>query len=161
MKKIFAAAFLVVMMCAATAFAAWGQIYTDQNDNQIYADPDNVQVTMKSGDKAEFNAKYRMVYTERGRKTLIDWYRDYSIVPAGIENLDNDLTTIKFKRDGNKRYYAIVERIYYTAGGSAIEGMHFYEPNAEWKEIPVGSVIDVEYYDAVLIVDGKKYDANY
>lgn len=166
MKKIFLSTLLIVMMSAATALAAsWQQIYTDQNDNVIYFDTDSVsaswQGTAQGMGDVMFTGVFRMNYSDRGRDALIDWYRNYSIVPAGIENLSYDVSTIRFKREGDRRYYYITERVSYTANGSQIANMHYTAPNGEWQEIPVGSVIDVEYFEAALIVDGKKYDANY
>lgn len=160
MKRIFFATLLVVMMIATTALAAnWQQIYTDQNDNVIYFDTDSVKVSAIDSTRkdATFSAVYRMDYSDKGRQALIDWYRDYSIMPAGIENLSYDISTIQFKREGDKRFYYIAERVSYTAGGSEISGMHYTDSDMNWQEIPVGSVIDVQYFEAVLIVDGKLY----
>ena len=98
-----------------------------------------------------------MNYSDKGRKDLIDWYRDYSIVPAGIENLSYDVSTIQFKFEDGKRYYHISERVCYDKNGAQIEGMHYTNANPTWQEIPVASVVDVEYFEAKLIVDGKRY----
>lgn len=160
MKRIFLAALMVFMMSAATALAAtWQQIYTDQNDNLIYFDTDSVQITSMDStrDDITFSGVFRMEYSERGRKALIDWYRDYSIMPRGIENLSYDVTTIQFKFEGDKRYYRIFERVSYTASGAQLTDMHYNGANDNWQEIPVASVIDVEYNEAKLIVDGKRY----
>lgn len=162
MRKIFFATLLVFMMSAATALAAnWQQIYTDDNDNVIHFDTDSVQASwqgaMKDTGDVTFSAVFRMDYSDKGRNALIDWYRNYSIVPAGIENLSYDVTTIQFKSEGNKRYYHISERVSYTANGSQISGMHYTNSEPNWQEIPVASVVDVEYNEAKLIVDGKLY----
>ncbi|MBO4779830.1 MAG: hypothetical protein J5497_04245 [Selenomonadaceae bacterium] len=160
MKKFFLATLLIVMMSAATALAAnWGQIYTDQNDNVIYFDMDSVKVSFIDSTREDvtFSAVFRMDYSDRGRKALIDWYRDYSIVPADIESLSYDISTIQFKREGNKRYYHIAERVSYTAGGRPIADMHYTSSDANWQEIPVASLVDVEYFEANLIVEGKLY----
>lgn len=160
MKKIFLATLLVFMMSAATALAAnWQQIYTDQNDNVIYFDTDSVQVISMTSDRdaVTFTANFRMEYSQAGRQALIDWYRDYSIMPAGIENLSYDISTIHFKKEGDKRFYYIAEKVSYTAGGSQITGMHYTAATPEWQEIPTASVVDVEYFEAKLIVDGKRY----
>lgn len=160
MRKMFLTTLLVIMMSAVTALAAnWGQIYTDQNDNVIYFDMDSVKISDMDSTRKDitFSAVYRMDYSNKGRNALIDWYRDYSIMPAGIENLSYDVSTIQFKREGDKRYYYIAERISYTADGAQIEDMHYADTTMNWQEIPVGSVIDVEYFEAVLIVDGKLY----
>lgn len=160
MRKIFLTTLLVIMMSAASALAAnWGQIYTDQNDNVIYFDMDSVKISDMDSTRKDitFSAVYRMDYSNKGRSALIDWYRDYSIMPEGIENLSYDVSTIQFKREGDKRYYYIAERVSYTADGAQIEDMHYTDTTMNWQEIPVGSVIDVEYFEAVLIVDGKLY----
>lgn len=160
MRKVFLTALVLIMMSATTALAAnWQQIYTDQNDNEIYFNTDSVQISSmtENRDDVTFSAHFRMNYSERGRKALIDWYRDYSIVPENIENLSYDVSTIYFKKDGNKRYYYIAERVSYTADGSQIKGMHYSSPTPDWKEIPVASVVDVEYFEANLIVEGKLY----
>lgn len=160
MRKVFLTTLLVIMMSAVTALAAnWGQIYTDQNDNVIYFDMDSVKISDMDSTRKDitFSAVYRMDYSNKGRNALIDWYHDYSIMPAGIENLSYDVSTIQFKREGDKRYYYIAERISYTADGAQIEDMHYVDTTMNWQEIPVGSVIDVEYFEAVLIVDGKLY----
>lgn len=160
MRKVFLTTLLVIMMSAATALAAnWQQIYTDQNDNEIYFDTDSVQVSSMTEDKdvVTFSANFRMNYSERGRDALIAWYRDYSIMPAGIENLSYDVSTIQFKKDGDARYYRISERVSYTSWGSEITGMHYTDSTDNWQEIPVASVIDTEYFEAFLIVDGKRY----
>ncbi len=160
MRKVFLTTLLVIMMSAVTALAAnWGQIYTDQNDNVIYFDMDSVKISDMDSTRKDitFSAVYRMDYSNKGRNALIDWYRDYSIMPAGIENLSYDVSTIQFKREGDKRYYYIAERISYTADGAQIEDMHYVDTTMNWQEIPVGSVIDVEYFEAVLVVDGKLY----
>ncbi len=160
MRKVFLATLLVIMMSAATALAAnWQQIYTDQNDNVIFFDTDSVKVSEIDSTHKDvtFSAVYRMEYSERGRQALIDWYRDYSIMPAGIENLSYDVTTIQFKRAGDKRYYYIQERVSYTANGAQLSGMHYRDSGMNWQEIPVGSVVDVQYFEATLIVDGKLY----
>ena len=160
MKRIFLATLTVVMMFAATALAAtWQQIYTDENDNVIYFDTDSVQISAMDATHADvtFSAMFRMDYSDKGRNALIDWYRNYSIVPAGIEGLTYDVTTIQFKSEGDKRYYHISERVSYNAYGSQISGMHYTAPNPNWQEIPTASVVDVEYFEAKLIVDGKRY----
>ncbi len=160
MKRIFLTALMIFMMSAATALAAtWQQIYTDQNDNLIYFDTDSVQITSMDStrDDITFSGVFRMEYSERGRKALIDWYRDYSIMPRGIENLSYDVTTIQFKFEGDKRYYRIFERVSYTASGAQLTDMHYNGANDNWQEIPVASVVDVEYNEAKLIVDGKRY----
>lgn len=167
MKRIFLATLLIFMMSATTALAAnWQQIYTDNDDNTVFFDTGSVnaawQGTNTQGSRdVVFSAVFRMNYSNKGRDALIDWYRNYSIVPAGIENLSYDVSKIQFKREGEKRYYHISDRTSYTANGSQISSMHYTNSTPNWQEIPVGSVIDVEYYEAVLIVDGKKYDANY
>lgn len=160
MKRVFLATLLVIMMSAATALAAsWQQIYTDQNDNVIYFDTDSVKISAMDSTRKDvtFSAFYRMEYSQRGRQALIDWYRDYSIMPAGIENLSYDVTTIQFKREGDKRYYYIQERVCYTANGAQLTDMHYRDTTMNWQEIPVGSVVDVQFFEAALIVDGKLY----
>ncbi|MBR2773913.1 MAG: hypothetical protein IKD73_02875 [Selenomonadaceae bacterium] len=162
MRKVFMATLMVVMMIAATALAAnWQQIYTDNDDNVIYFDTDSVsanwQGAMQDTGDVTFSAMFRMNYSDKGRNDLIDWYRNYSIVPAGIENLSYDISTIQFKKEGDKRYYHISERVSYTASGSQITGMHYVNSEPNWQEIPVASVVDVEYNEAKLIVDGKLY----
>ena len=164
MRKVFLATLLIAMMSAATVFAAnWQQIYTDQNDNEIFFDIDSVKIFSVTADRSDttFSAVFRMNYSQRGREATIAWYRDYSIVPAGIENLAYDISTINFKREGSKVYYGIVSRVSYDAYGRRISAMDYEAPNPQWQEIPVASVVDVEYREAALIVDGKKYDANH
>ena len=148
------------MMSAATALAAnWQQIYTDNEDNVIYFDTDSVQIsTMDSThEDVTFSAMFRMDYSDKGRNDLISWYREYSIMPADIETLSYNISTIQFKKEGDKRYYHISERVSYTANGSQIADMHYVNTEPNWQEIPVGSVVDVEYFEAKLIVDGKLY----
>ncbi len=160
MRKIFLTTLLIFMMSAATALAAnWQQIYTDNDDNVIYFDTDSVQITSMTAEREDvtFSAVYRMEYSDKGRNALIDWYRNYSIMPAGIENLSYDITTIQFKVEGNDRYYHISDRDSYTASGSEISGMHYTNAEPNWIKIPVASVVDVEYNEAKLIVDGKLY----
>ena len=160
MRKIFLATLLIFMMSAATVLAAnWQQIYTDNDDNVIYFDTDSVQVTSitETRDVVTFSAKFRMDYSNKGREDLFSWYRDYSVVPEGIENLSYDISTIQFKKEGDKRYYHISDRDSYTANGSEIPGMHYTNAEPTWQKIPVGSVVDVEYFEAKLIVDGKRY----
>lgn len=162
MKRIFLATLLVFMMSAATALAAnWQQIYTDNDDNVIFFDTDSVsanwQSTMQENSDVTFSAKFRMEYSDKGRAALIDWYRNYSIVPAGIESLAYDITTIQFKKEGDKRYYHISDRDSYTANGTEISGMHYRNAEPTWIEIPIASNVDVEYNEAKLIVDGKRY----
>lgn len=160
MRKVFLATLLVIMMTAATALAAsWQQIYTDNDDNVIYFDTDSVQVTSMTAEREDvtFTAMFRMEYSNKGREDLIAWYRDYSIMPAGIENLSYDISTIQFKKEGDKRYYHISERIAYTSWGSQIPNMHYVNSEPNWQEIPVASNVDVEYNEAKLIVDGKLY----
>ena len=164
MKKLFALTLLVAMMCATTVLAAnWQQIYTDQNDNEIFFDTDSVKIASMNENRSEvtFSAVFRMNYSERGREATIAWYRDYSIVPAGIENLAYDISTICFKRDGDKVYYFIASRLSYEANGRNISTMDYTAPDPpQWQEVPVASVVDVEYREAALIVDGKKYVTN-
>ena len=163
MRKIFLMTLLIAMMSATTVLAAnWQQVYTDQNDNEIFFDLDSVKISSMTPNREEatFSAVYRMNYSEKGRDATIAWYRDYSIVPPGIENLAYDISTICFKREGGKVYYAIVSRISYDRAGRKIANMDYEEASPQWKEIPVASVVDVEYREAALIVDGKKYDAN-
>ena len=160
MKRVFLAALMIFILSASTALAAtWQHIYTDQNDNEIYFDTDSVQITSMDSTREDvtFSGVFRMEYSQRGRTALIDWYRDYSIMPRGIENLSYDVTTIQFKRDGDKRYYRIAERVSYTATGAQLTDMHYNGTNDTWQEIPVASVVDVEYNEAKLIVDGKRY----
>ncbi|MBQ6004951.1 MAG: hypothetical protein IJT57_05940 [Selenomonadaceae bacterium] len=161
MRKIFISTLLIIMMSAATALAAnWQQIYTDNDDNVIYFDADSVQITSitETRDVTTFSAKFRMEYSEKGRNALIDWYRNYSIVPAGIESLSYDISTIQFKKEGDKRYYHISDRDSYTASGAEISGMHYMNAEPTWQEIPVASNVDIEYSNAFLIVSGKKYE---
>ena len=161
MRKIFISTLLIIMMSAATALAAnWQQIYTDNDDNVIYFDAESVQITSitETRDVTTFSAKFRMEYSEKGRNALIDWYRNYSIVPAGIESLSYDISTIQFKKEGDKRYYHISDRDSYTASGAEISGMHYMNAEPTWQEIPVASNVDIEYSNAFLIVSGKKYE---
>lgn len=160
MRKVFLTTLMVVMMIAATALAAnWQQIYTDNDENVISFDTDSVQITAMTPEREDvtFSGMFRMDYSDKGRNDLIDWYRNYSIVPAGIENLSYDISTIHFKTEGDKRYYHISERVSYTASGAMIEGMHYTNAEPTWQEVPVASVVDVEYNEAKLIVDGKRY----
>ena len=162
MKRIFLATLLVFMMSAATALAAnWQQIYTDNDDNVIFFDTESVSATWQDAMQEEgdvtFSGVFRMEYSEKGRAALIDWYRNYSIVPAGIESLSYDITTIQFKKVGDKRYYHISDRDSFTASGAEISGMHYRNAEPNWIEIPVASNVDVEYNEAKLIVDGKLY----
>ena len=164
MRKVFLMTLLIAMMSAATVLAAnWVQVYTDQNDNEIFFDADSVKISSmtENRDNITFSAVFRMNYSQKGRDATIAWYRDYSIVPAGIENLTYDITTINFKREGGKVYYGIASRVSYDAAGRRIANMDYEAPNPNWQEVPVASVVDVEYHEAALIVDGKKYDANY
>lgn len=161
MRKIFLMALMAIVMSATTALAAnWGQIYTDQDDNVIYFDMDSVQVNSitETRDVITFSAKFRMDYSDKGRNDLIAWYRDYSIMPAGIESLSYDISTIQFKKEGDKRYYHISDRDSYTASGAEISGMHYMNAEPTWQEIPVASNVDIEYSNAFLIVSGKKYE---
>ena len=164
MRKIFLTTLLIMMMSAATALAAnWQHIYTDQNDNEIYFDTDSIQITSMTADRKDvtFSGVFRMDYSDKGRDALISWYRDYSIVPAGIENLSYDISTIHFKKNGDKRYYYISERVSYDNYASQIMGMQYKDTEGNWQKIPVASVVDVEYFNALLIVDGKKFSADY
>lgn len=162
MKKVFLTTLLIIMMSAATAMAAgWEHIYTDDNDNEIYFDTDTVKITQHSGDTATFTAQFRMDYSEKGRQALIKWYRDYSIMPRDILSLSYDVATINFKKVNDNRSYYIIERKSYTADGRLLEDMHFVNNNPTWTEVPIASVVEIEYYNAFLIVDGKRFDANY
>lgn len=161
MRKVFLTTLLVVMMAAASALAAnWTQIYTDDNEDGVYFDTDSVSISSMNDDRSEvtFSAKYRMIYSEKGRQALKDWYRDYSIMPQDIDELSYDATTINFRKVGDKRYYHIAERISYDANGKVLEDMHYVNTNPNWEEVPVASVVDVEYFEAFLIVEGKKYN---
>ena len=159
MRKIFLATLAVVMLLTATALAAgWELVYYDNEENQIFFDPDKVTIHSRAGDTAEFSAPFRMVYSDKGRNNLIKWYRENSIMPRDIENLAYDVATIRFKKDGDDRYFYIVERTSYTANGASLSDMHYVNDNPTWQKIDVGSVVDVEYYNAILIVDGKKFD---
>lgn len=156
MRKVFLTTLLVIMMGAASVLAAgWEQIYTDDNDNMIYFDPATVRVISMRGDETTFSAAFCMRYSERGRNALIDWYRDYSIVPSGIENLSYDVTTIQFKKNGDMREYYISERVSYTENGTSISTMHFTMPEPLWVTIPIGSLAEVEYNNALLVVNGQ------
>ncbi|MBR4153153.1 MAG: hypothetical protein IKT98_09375 [Selenomonadaceae bacterium] len=164
MRKIFLTTLLVIMMSAATALAAsWTQIYTDDNDDEIFFDTDSVSISSmtENRDEVTFSAQFRMNYSEKGRQALINWYRDYSIMPQDIQSLAYDVTTINFRKIGDKRVYYISERKSYTASGRLLEDMHFVNTNPTWEEVPVASVVDVEYFNAFLIVDGKKFEPNY
>lgn len=165
MRKVFLMTLLIAMMSVTTVFAAnWQQVYTDQNNNEIFFDTDSVQISSmtENRDVMTFDAVFRMNYSEMGRDATIAWYRDYSIVPAGIENLAYDIATINFKRENGKVYYYIIKRYSYDMNGRNISTMDYNAPNPpNWQEVPVASVVDVEYHEAALIVDGKKYDANY
>ena len=159
MRKVFFTALLVMMMSAATAMAAgWEQIYMDENDNVIYFDTDTVNVVAKNGDDAVFNASFRMVYSERGKQALINWYRNNSIMPPDIERLSYDVATINFKKSGDIRDYCIMTRKSYAADGTSLEDMHFVDANPVWKAIPIASVVEVEYYNALLVVLGKDFN---
>lgn len=160
MRKIFLMTLLVIMMSAATALAAgWEQIYTDDNDNQIFFDPATVKVISTNGDETLFSASFRMVYSDKGRQALINWYRDYSIMPKDIETLSYDVATIHFAKKGtDTRAYYISERISYDAYGRSLEDMHFKNTAPKLETIPIGSVVEIEYYNALLIVDGKKFN---
>ena len=120
---------------------------------------DSVQISAIDSTRKDvtFSAVYRTDYSDRGRQALIDWYRNYSSLPPDIGSLSYDMTTIQFKREGDKRYYYIADRTFYTANGAPIADMHYVASDMNWQEIPVGSVEDVEYFEAVLIVDGKLY----
>ena len=144
-------------MCIAASET--NQKIFDETGTAVYFDTDSVQISSMTEDRDDvtFSAQFRMNYSERGRDALIAWYRDYSIMPEGIENLSYDVSTIQFKKDGDARYYRISQRVSYTSWGSEITGMHYTNTTPNWQEIPVGSVIDVEYYEAFLIVDGKLY----
>lgn len=160
MKRFFLVTLLIIIMSATTALAAnWQQIYTDNDDNMIYFDTESVQISHMDSTRetVTFSGVFRMEYSKRGRDALIDWYRNYSIVPAGIENLSYDVSTIQFKKEGDKRYYHISERISYDAYGSQITGMHYSNSEPSWQEIPVASNVDVEYNEAFLIVNGNLY----
>ncbi len=159
MRKVFLTTLLVIMMSAATALAAgWEQIYTDDNDNMIYFDTARVSVSSHFEGNAEFTADFCMRYSDKGRNALIDWYRDYSIMPKDIQSLSYDVATIHFRKSGDKREYYIAERVSYTADGMSLEDMHFVNANPMWEIIPVGSVVEVEYYNALLIVEGKDFN---
>ena len=159
MKKVVLLTVLAIVLSATTALAAtWQQIYTDQQDNVIFFDTDSVKVSsMNANSDFTFSAVYRMNYSDKGRAALIDWYRNYSIVPAGIEGLSYDISTVQFKKEGDKRFYYIADRVSYTASGAAIPNMHYTSTTPNWQEIPTGSVVDVEYFEAALIVQGKLY----
>ena len=163
MKKVVLLTVLAIVLSATTALAAtWQQIYTDQQDNVIFFDVDSVKVSeMKPNGDHIFSAVYRMNYSDKGRNALIDWYRNYSIVPAGIEGLSYDLTTVQFKKEGDKRFYYITDRVSYTASGAEIPNMHYTSPTPNWQEISAGSNVDVEYFEAALIVENKKYSKDY
>lgn len=167
MRKIFLSTLAVVMLLASTALAAdWVQIYTDENDNAVFFDTDSVAVSSITGDRnsATFSAKFRMKYSDKGRNALIDWYRNNSIMPRDILSLSYDVTTINFRKTGDKREYYIAERVSYTADGRVLEDMHFVNANPTWQNIPVASIVDVEYFETFLVVDGKKLkrdDAEY
>ncbi|MCR5833856.1 MAG: hypothetical protein K6G55_04320 [Selenomonadaceae bacterium] len=160
MKKNFLTTFMTVMLITVTAFAnGWQQIYTDDSNNQIYFNPDSVQVTARDNDSATFSASFRMIYSNKGRDILIDWYRNNSVMPRDIESLAYDVAKINFRKDGDERYYCIESRISYRADGSEIKDMHYIaEENPTWQPIQIGSVLDVEYYNAILIVEGKEFD---
>lgn len=162
MRRIFLAALVLVMMSTATALAAnWEQIYLDENDNLIYFDTNSVKVTTQNSAGAVFHASFRMEYSERGRNALIDWYRNNSIMPRNIESLSYDVAAINFRKNGDAREYCIMTRKSYTATGATIVDMQYTNPNPKWEPIPLNSLVEVEYYNALLIVEGKRFDANY
>ncbi len=159
MKRVFLMTLLVAMMCTATALAAdWQQIYTDDLDNKIFFDTSSVKVSAIDTDRnATFSATYRIEYSDKGRQALIDWYRNYSIMPRGIENLSYVIETINFRKSGDTRDYYVVTRTAHTATGAIIADMQFNNTTPTWQEIPVASVVDVEYNEAFLIVNGNRY----
>ena len=158
MKRIFFATLLVFMLSAATALAAtWDQIYIDGDDNTIYIDQSTVKVITRNGDDATFSSSFKQVYSERGRNNMIDWYRNNTNVPPGIEDLSYDISVIQFKKEGDKRYFCITDRNSFNSSDQPIEYMHYTADKVTWQEITIGSLIEVEYNEAKLIVDGKRY----
>ncbi len=162
MKRIFFATLLVVMMSAVTVLAAgWEQIYIDGDDNTIYMDPSTVKVSVRGTDNTTFSASFKQVFSERGRNNMIEWYRNNTNVAPGLESLSYDVTTIQFKKEGNEgRYYCITDRISYTADGKPIDYMHYTNNNITWQEVPLASLIEVEYYNALLVTEGKDFAGN-
>lgn len=161
MRKVFFAALLIMMMSAATALAAgWEPIYTDENDNVIYLDPATVKISSRNGDDVVFNASFRTVYSEKGKQVLIDWYRNNSIMPPDIQSLSYDVTTTNFKKLGDSRDFCVMLRKFYAENGRAIAYMDYVNPDPQWEQIASSSVQEVEYYEALRIVQGLDFYHN-
>lgn len=161
MKKFFLATLLVVMMITSTALAAdWEQIYTDEYENKIFFDTSSVKTAVNDGINATFSATFRIEYSAQGREALIDWYRYNSIVPRDIETVSYQFETINFRKSGDMRNYYMITSTAYRADGSVIEDMQFTNPNPTWQDVPLNSLLEVEYYNALLIADGKQFEEN-
>ncbi len=159
MRKFFLATLLAVMMIATNAFAAgWEQIYTDDGDNQVFLDKSTVKTAVYDENDATFSAVFRINYSDRGRAALIDWYRYNSIVPNDIESIAYDVAMINFRKSGDVRDYYVITRTAYRADGSVIPEMQFNNINPVWESIEVGSLLEVEYFNAFLIVQDKDFD---
>lgn len=161
MRKIFLMTLLIAMMSAATALAAdWQPVYVDEHGNEIYFDPATVKVSSRNGDDVVFNATFRTVYSDKGKQVLIDWYRNNSIMPPDIQSLAYDITTTNFKKSGESRDFCIMERKFYARDGRAVGYMDYVNSNPMWEQIVPSSLQEVEYYEALRIVQGKEFYHN-
>ena len=134
-KKIFMAiTFLCAMILTTTASAAnWVSMGADNFGNEYFIDTLSVTVEENGVDLLIFNADFKTVFSDEGRKVF------------GQENLGEAISVCSFERKGKAKLISTVSSKFYATDGTLISED---DQQSMWQAVRPNSLLEVMYNTA-------------
>ena len=156
MKKIFMAlTFALCIIFSAMVLAGdleedGIEVTTDDIGNVWYVDPTNVIIDKNSDDELIFHATFTVIFSDKGQKELVDFYRTQIENAPGLDTVTMIIEKVHFRKVGDKTYSSATDVIFYDKDKKVIEGLGYVDYEVEWQPINAKTVSEEMYQVARL-----------
>ena len=153
MRKIFTV--LTLALCiifSATAFAEDAEdiisVGMDSDDNIWGLDSSDVVIEKNSGGEFIFRANFVEIFSAKGKKECIDFYRTNGKDVPGLDSVEFCIARVHFREAGGKIYLAPTDMLIYNQNKELLKELGYTNRAIEWQPVDAKTIGEKMYQTA-------------
>ncbi|MBR1396987.1 MAG: hypothetical protein IJ563_05590 [Selenomonadaceae bacterium] len=107
----------------APIIAGWKHVASDRIGNEYYIDADSIVRDEAAEGELRFSAKYRKVYSDRGREALAQAYAGSGIDTAQMNDVDYEIDVMHFRDIDGEKFVTSTESTFYKSDDTEIPAL--------------------------------------
>ena len=143
MKKILSLIIIILFLNINISSAAKWEYLFDTEGGSYYVETSSIFCDTNNNNEIVFHAFLKNIYTEKGRKRLIDqWYSKYGWIPEDADKIYYSVFLEYFKISNGVKYFAVDAETVIKTDGTPVYELSYRRNFHRWKVIMPGAISD-------------------